>query len=166
MRLQQCQQRLLRPEGVPQRQVRVIIKSAGLMHLIVRPAKLAVHITVCDRGKLAVIERRVERLFQIRIGGFHLNFPECLVPLPAGGGRDGFKVPSAHFRPQIFSRPFHAHRGQAQADCHLIPIFGLVVEMGFDIAAMRGQIRQIPAVQPDARRGKGPGEFRHKIIFL
>ena len=84
LRIDVGKQRVVRPEGVPQREGGVVRPAVRLVHLVVRPEVRAVHVAVNRGGYLRVVHRRVELHQIILAGALHLDPRQALVPARRG----------------------------------------------------------------------------------
>ena len=107
-RLDKGQQRMLGPEGVPQREGRVEGKrpavQLALMHLVVGTPIAAIGVGIDARGQQGVVERRVEGLIH-RGRGLDVDGAQGLLPGGLGAGALGVEVEARLVAGQVGDRP-------------------------------------------------------------
>ena len=128
-RLHERQQRMLRPESVPQREGGIVLEVFTGVNLLVGAAIRAVRIVVQGGRQHGVVHGGVKRLADIGIGRFHRDAREILVPAHLCRLPHGVKIPARHFRLQIFLRLLNARGREPHPQNYLLPGGGGVVQM-------------------------------------
>ncbi len=158
--LDQGQQRMLGAEGVPERELGVVVESFDLVDLGVGAADLAIDVAQEGGGQKHMVVGGVKRLQEVRVGGLDLDAAEGPFPLGAGGGGDGIEIPRADFRLKVLPGALDADGRKGDPGEDLLAGLGLEVKVRLEVLALGLLALDGLVVGSRARRHRRGGRIR------
>jgi hypothetical protein len=133
--LDQRVKRMRRPEGVPQREDRVVPPALGAVDAAVVAAVAAVDVRPQVGSDQRVVERGVEDLSMGRRAALDLDAAQGGVPDVAGDGAERVEVAVALLGVEVLPRPLDVDSRDADADQQLAAAVA-EVQAGLDVLAL------------------------------
>ncbi len=132
-RLNDVEQGMQRPVGVPERENSVVGEFVGSMDILVQPTVAAVHIFVNYRAKHGMVQGRVKSDHAGISHGFHLDFSQLFVPFFFGAGFCFFKIPVWYLRCEVFQSALRTYGRQSDFHAYLFPFLRIEIKERPDI---------------------------------
>ena len=167
--MEQVQQRVMSPVGVPQREDGIVGEAVGGVDVAVVASVLAVRILENERVQRSVIHRRIER-FELFAGAFDVEFTQFFGPEDLSGFFQRFEILAVELC-QILVGPGRSGGGNGHLHFDGFARFGDeihpsddMIAIGYAVAAETfGVIDNRFAVLHQARTDEGFGKLRNEI---